>query len=80
MCINTLHGIATAVPVGFRFTEWLTVTEENLILRRCAFWATLAGLPDTENRETVTISLVAANRLDVTSMRWLMEKSRTGSI
>jgi hypothetical protein len=60
--------------------EWLTVMAENLILRRCAFWATLAGLPDTDNRETVTISLPPANRLDVASLRWLMEKSRTGSI
>ncbi len=36
---------------------WLTATPEALVLRRCAFWRSLRGLPpaDTETRKTVHI-------------------------
>jgi len=60
--------------------DWLRVTPEELVLRRCAFWASLANLPETENKESVTISIPGANLLDVASLRTLMEQSRTGAI
>jgi hypothetical protein len=36
---------------------WLTATPEALVLRRCAYWRSLRGLPpaDTETRKTVHI-------------------------
>jgi hypothetical protein len=60
--------------------HWLRVTAEELVLRRCAFWASLSGQPDTKNKETITISIPAENRLDVESLRVLMERSRTGVV
>ena len=30
--------------------DWLTVSSDQLIMRRCAYWASLAGLKETENR------------------------------
>ncbi len=59
---------------------WLTITAEELILRRCAFWASLAGLPDTGNKESVTVSIPASNLFDVGGLKALMEQSRTGAI
>jgi hypothetical protein len=60
--------------------QWLRVTAEELILRRCAFWASLSGRPDTENQESVTIPIPEENRLDVESLRTLMNRSRTGVV
>jgi uncharacterized protein DUF4365 len=60
--------------------HWLSVTPEELVLRRCAFWASLAGLPDTDNRESVTVSIPSANLFDIVNLRILMEQSRTGAI
>jgi hypothetical protein len=60
--------------------QGLTVTPESLVLRRCAFWTSLAGAPETDNDTSVTISIDAAHRLDTTSLRALMEQSRTGAI
>jgi hypothetical protein len=60
--------------------DWLGVTAEKLVLRRCVFWASLAGLPETDNRESVTVSIPSANRFDIASLRILMEQSRTGAI
>ena len=61
-------------------TMWFTVTAEELILRRCAFWRSLAGLPDTGNKESVTVSIQASNLFDVGGLRALMEQSRTGAV
>ena len=58
--------------------EWVTVTTEQLVMRRCAFWASLAGLPDTNNKESVTVSIHKNNLFDVEGLKTLMERSRTG--
>lgn len=60
--------------------EWLSVTAETLVMRRCAYWCSLAGLPESDNKESVTISIPAGNRLDVPGLRALMERSGTGAI
>lgn len=60
--------------------DWLNVTAEELILRRCAFWANLAGFPETQNAESVTISINKNNRFDVDALRRLMERAKTGAI
>ncbi|WP_395759993.1 DUF4365 domain-containing protein [Candidatus Raskinella chloraquaticus] len=60
--------------------EWLSVTPEQLILRRCAYWASLAGFSETQNNESVTISIHNNNRFDVDSLKALMERARSGAI
>lgn len=61
-------------------TEWLTVTDAELILRRCAYWVSLANAPETPNQASVTVSLPEHQHFDVAALRALMEQSRTGSI
>ncbi|WP_028031274.1 DUF4365 domain-containing protein [Gemmobacter nectariphilus] len=60
--------------------NWLTVTAEELIMRRCAFWTNLTGFPETQNSESVTISLNYNNRFDVDALKRLMERAKTGAI
>ena len=60
--------------------EWLRVTAEQLTLKRCAFWSSLAGFPDTENNDSITISISDDHRFDVQNLRALMVQSRTGAI
>jgi hypothetical protein len=36
---------------------WLTVSPEQLVLRRCAYWHSLAGLPPSENETSVTVQV-----------------------
>jgi hypothetical protein len=60
--------------------EWLSITSDALILRRCAYWTSLAGALDTDNTGTVTITVPATNSFNIVSLRALMEKSRTGAI
>ncbi|HAO19086.1 MAG TPA: hypothetical protein DCQ37_00425 [Desulfobacteraceae bacterium] len=37
--------------------QWLQQTEEQLAIKRCAWWVSLRGAPDTENTSGVTIYL-----------------------
>lgn len=60
--------------------EWLSVTTENLILRRCAYWVSLAGHPETNNKEFVTISIHNRNKFDVDALKKLMERARSGNL
>jgi hypothetical protein len=60
--------------------DWLRVTSKELVLRRCVFWASLAGFPDSENKESITVSIPSSNVLDIAGLRALMERSRTGAI
>lgn len=58
----------------------LQVTAKQLILRRCAYWASLAGAPESDNKESVTVALKESNVLDIGALHGLMEQSRTGAI
>jgi hypothetical protein len=60
--------------------EWLTVTPDQLVLRRCAYWASLKGFPERENKDTVTISLEDKNWFDMEGLKALMEQARRGAV
>ena len=60
--------------------RWLTISSDELILRRCAYWVSLRGQPETDNVETVTISLPARNRFNDDELRRLMDMARSGII
>ena len=60
--------------------KWLTVTAEELILRRCAYWKSLAGAPETTNRSSVAVSVPIGNRFDIHALRSLMDRARTGAL
>jgi hypothetical protein len=60
--------------------DWLEVRPDGLILRRCAYWASLGGMCETANKESVTILIQSSNRFNVDSLKGLMEQARKGVI
>ena len=60
--------------------QWLTVSTEELVLRRCAYWLSLRGYPETDNASSVTVYIRKEDVLDIDSLRVLMERSRKGGI
>lgn len=60
--------------------DWLTISPDELILRRCAYWASLKGLPEVPDQETVTVTVPSANVLTVTSLQEMMARARTGHV
>ena len=59
---------------------WLTITPENLVMRRCAYWLSLRGLEERENVSSVTVRIPVANVFNVENLRSLMEQAREGTI
>lgn len=60
--------------------RWLTITTEELILRRCAYWLSLVGAPETDNRSSVTVRIPMGNVFDVNNLCLIMDRSRGGNI
>lgn len=60
--------------------NWLSVSVDELIIRRAAYWRSLQGLSATDNSASVTISIPKANIFDTNALVKLMEMSRQGSI
>lgn len=60
--------------------RWLSVSSEELILRHCAYWVSLRDEPETDVKTAKTVYIPADNRLDIESLRALMEQSRTGIV
>ena len=61
-------------------TKWLTITAEELILRRSAYWLNLRRHDETENKSSITVHIPEQNLFNVDNLRMLMEQSRKGSI
>ena len=62
-------------------SRWMTVTQEDLVLRRRAYWLSLQrDHEEVVGQETITVRIPEQNLLDVEVMRDLMERSRTGEI
>jgi hypothetical protein len=60
--------------------DWLDVTTERLIMRNCAFWTSLSNLPESANKDYVTISINGDNRFNVETLKTLMSQARTGKL
>ncbi|MEQ9355896.1 DUF4365 domain-containing protein [Coleofasciculus chthonoplastes] len=65
--------ILVVVVVPDNINDWLYQSEEELCLKRCGYWISLAGETSTENQETVTVSIPRVNRFTVNSLTSLMQ-------
>ena len=61
--------------------QWMTITMEELVLRRRAYWVSLQqGYEEVVRQETVTVRIPEGNVFDVATLQTLMERSRNGDI
>jgi hypothetical protein len=61
-------------------TQWITVTVDELVLRRAAYWVSLQGLPESENETSVTVGIPTVNVFDLEGLKHLMKMSSKGII
>lgn len=52
--------------------EWLSHTEDALLLRKCAYWVSLRGAPDSGNTTAQTIYLPRSQRFDPDGLMGLL--------
>jgi hypothetical protein len=68
--------IVVLVPEEFR--DWMSVSEEQIVLKKCGYWVSLKGMPATQNRNTVTVALPRTNLLTPDNLTQIMEKIAKG--
>ena len=62
-------------------SQWMTVTAEELVLRRRAYWLSLQqNYDEIVDQQTVTVHIPEQNVFDVEALQTLMERSRSGKI
>lgn len=60
--------------------QWLTITEDALVMRRSAYWLNLRDWDPTDNTDNITVAIPKENLFDVAGLQILMELSRTRSL
>ena len=55
--------------------DWTQQTEEQLCLHHCAYWLSLAGMPETNNAESVTVHIARNQIFSVEFLREAMRRS-----
>ncbi len=82
-----LLRIATQVPrlllvlrMPAEKPKWVNVSPTELVLKHCAYWMSLRGHIESENKTGQTVYIPTSNRFNVLSLQALMEQSRTGKI
>lgn len=61
-------------------SRWMTITEDELVLRRRAYWLNLKGMDETTNPTSVMVRIPEQNVFNPESLQALMVQSSEGSI
>ena len=72
--------IAILLDLPDDHADWISVTSEELSIRRCAYWTCLTGMPETSNTYTINILFDHSQIFDKVALGDLMERSRNGEI
>ena len=52
--------------------EWLSLDEQQMVLRRCGYWVSLRNQPDTANTSSVVVTVPRINLLTPEALKTLM--------
>lgn len=66
--------ILVVVTVPRRQEEWLDLSPEGLVLRYCAYWMSLAGMPRIRNTKSTSVIIPSRNLLTPAVLRELMQR------
>lgn len=61
-------------------SAWVSMSPDALVMRHCAYWASLRGLPATDNEWSVTVEVPRANLFNVEALTRLMQAINEGGV
>lgn len=70
--------VLMVVRVPADVDRWVVGQDDRLCLHHCGYWASLRGMPGTENAQTVSIRIDRVNRIDPGSLHGIMERIGAG--
>jgi hypothetical protein len=60
--------------------DWLSHSEDALVLRHCGYWHSLAGAPETDNQTSVTVAIPRIQCFDPDALQDLMQQADKGQL
>ena len=72
--------ILVLVIVPHNVEDWLSLSDGQLVLKKCAYWVSLRGLPATDNETAVTVSVPRANLLTPEVLCGMMQRINEGML
>lgn len=57
---------------------WLTVNEEETTFRKCAWWCSLKGYPEVENKKEIVINIPFSQQLTPEKLAEMMKRVKEG--
>ena len=72
--------ILVIVVVPKAIDDWLSQSQTELVMRRCGYWASLRGMPPTDNTDIVTIPIPLSQMLDVSQLQAVMRRVGEGGL
>jgi Domain of unknown function (DUF4365) len=70
------HRLLVLVVFPGDETLWTSQSEEQLLIRGCAYWLSLQGHPAAENKRTVRLNIPRSNVFSVEGVSTLMDRMR----
>lgn len=61
-------------------SQWFEHTVEHLLIRRCAYWLTMTGMPAIEDQESKTVHVPKTQVFSPTGLKVIMEKASKGEL
>ena len=60
--------------------EWMLLSAEQLVLRRCGYWVSLFDYPPSDNETSVTVSVPRTNLLTPEVLQGMMQRISDGGL
>jgi hypothetical protein len=60
--------------------SWLHCDEDQMVLKKCAYWVSLKGCPASDNDVSVTVQIPVNQVLTIQELARLMDEARQGKI
>jgi hypothetical protein len=70
--------ILIVLSVPENLAEWLHQDHDQMLVRHCARWASLRGMPPTDNQKSVTVTLLAKQLFTPDALVTLMDRIEQG--
>jgi hypothetical protein len=64
--------ILIIVLVPSDISEWLNISEEETLMKKCGYWISLKGWPETNNNRTITIDIPRSNLFTPSALKSIM--------
>ena len=72
--------ILVVVLVPNQVAEWLSHSEESLVMYKCGYWVSIRGWDETSNKDTVTVPIPRKRQFTVENLKDIMVRVGDGGV